>query len=39
MERDGNICEDDALCAEEEEEVDPRIQVRDVWKSFDETFL
>uniref|UniRef100_A0A3B5QX57 SH3 domain-binding protein 5 n=2 Tax=Xiphophorus maculatus TaxID=8083 RepID=A0A3B5QX57_XIPMA len=26
MERDGNICEDDALCAEEEEEVDPRIQ-------------
>ncbi|XP_007559814.1 SH3 domain-binding protein 5-like isoform X1 [Poecilia formosa] len=26
MERNGNICEDDPLCAEEEEEVDPRIQ-------------
>ncbi|XP_008419694.1 SH3 domain-binding protein 5-like isoform X2 [Poecilia reticulata] len=26
MEPNGNICEDDTLCAEEEEEVDPRIQ-------------
>ncbi|XP_047239152.1 SH3 domain-binding protein 5-like [Girardinichthys multiradiatus] len=26
MERNGNTCEDDSLCAEEEEEVDPRIQ-------------
>ncbi|XP_038156303.1 SH3 domain-binding protein 5 [Cyprinodon tularosa] len=26
MERNGNICEDDSVCAEEEEEVDPRIQ-------------
>ncbi|KAM4725927.1 SH3 domain-binding protein 5-like [Anableps anableps] len=26
MERNGNICEEDSLCAEEEEEVDPRIQ-------------
>lgn len=28
MERNGNNCENDLQCAEEEEEVDPRIQVR-----------
>lgn len=28
MERNGNTCEDDLQGADEEEEVDPRIQVR-----------